>query len=76
MSKNTSSLVTKKSHTYFKALPWPLAGENEENHENIRTATNLLEIKIQYPTDIHKVLHYNLSDTSWKVTIWEHKKME
>lgn len=61
----------------LQILPWPLAGESEENYENIRTGTNLLDIKTQYPTDICKVLHYNnLLDTSWKVTIWKHKEME
>jgi hypothetical protein len=50
------SLITQKSHAYFKALPWHLAGESEENHENIKTATNLLETKTQYPIDICKVL--------------------
>jgi hypothetical protein len=74
VSKDTRSLITKKSHAYFKALPWPLAGQSEEKHETIRTATNLLEIKIQYAIDICKMLHYNnLLDT---LTIWKHKEIE
>jgi hypothetical protein len=29
VSKDMRSLITKRSHAYFKTVPWPLAGERE-----------------------------------------------